>query len=116
MPTHSGATIKTALDYALTLNASKTNEVPWIDELLPDIGAVAATYGDPDGKYIGQLDRLQSGWQAQGWVVWDQPLKMDVANGTLSGPGSSASSTNNGQRTMVNLLLAFTGLHIGYFL
>jgi len=114
LPTHSGATIKTALNYALTLNASATNEVPWIGELLPSVAAVAATYGDPGEQYVGQLDRLQSGWQAKGWVVWDQPLKMVAANGTGSGP--SASSANNDQRMAVNVLLSFTGLLIGCFL
>ncbi|KAM6501239.1 Alginate lyase domain containing protein [Amanita muscaria] len=48
LPSLSGATIKTAVDYAITMKASATNETSAIDELTPYIAAVASIYGDPN--------------------------------------------------------------------
>ena len=98
LPTHSGATIQTALDFGLTLNASKTNETPWIPELLQSVGMVALIYGDPQGKYVEQLNQLEPDWTSEGWFLWTQPLNVSTSsgNGTKTGTGSH----NNGERRL----------------
>lgn len=122
LPSLSGATIKTAVDYAITMNASATNETSAIDELTPYIAAVASIYGDPNGKYKSQLDTMQSGWQSEAWVVWNQPLKMDLSSPSSSSSsslatGTNSSSTSSSEKSMgVNLLLALMGLLMGCFL
>ncbi|CAE6458960.1 unnamed protein product [Rhizoctonia solani] len=45
----SGAGIKQALDYAMTL--PPTGEEEYTNELLPPVAAIASVFGDPDGKY-----------------------------------------------------------------
>ncbi len=87
LPTHSGATIQTALDYGLTLNASAANETAWIPELTLSIGRVAVIYGDPKGKYVGALNQLESNWTDDGWVLWTQPLNISTASNSSSDTG-----------------------------
>ncbi|KAG6886508.1 hypothetical protein C0992_003660, partial [Termitomyces sp. T32_za158] len=53
--TNEGSTIKTALDYAMTLNAADSNETFYTTELYPSVAAVGAIYGDPEGKYVDFL-------------------------------------------------------------
>lgn len=88
LPTHSGATIQTALNYALTLNASATNETALLYEFLPSIGEVAVIYGDPQGKYVGALNERQSNWTSDGWVLWTQPLNISAASNSSPDTGS----------------------------
>jgi hypothetical protein len=99
LQTHSGATIQTALDFGLTLNASKTNETPWIPELLQSVGIVALVYGDPQGKYVEQLNQLEPDWTSEGWFLWTQPLNVSTSsgNGTTTGTGSH----KNGERRLI---------------
>ena len=101
--THSGATIQTALDFGLTLNASATNEVPWITELAQSVGMVAAVYGDPQHKYVDALNQMESNWTSEGWVLWTQPLNLSAsANGTTKGSGTAAHK-NGGLRLIGNM-------------
>jgi len=100
LPTHSGATIQTALNYALTLNASTTNETALIPELTPSIGKVAVIYGDPKGKYVGALNQLESGWMSDGWVLWTQPLNVTTS---VASNSSSDTGGKNGALRLTSL-------------
>ena len=44
------------------------------DELYPEIAAVAAKYGDPDGKYAAFLANADNQYPAEPYFLWDQPL------------------------------------------
>ncbi|KLT42263.1 chondroitin AC/alginate lyase [Cutaneotrichosporon oleaginosum] len=66
-----GATIQTACDFAM--NYDPKNELP--DELYPVVAAVAAHYGDPDGKYSGWLNQKTNGqYVTEPSFFWTQPL------------------------------------------
>lgn len=56
--TSQGATIQTALDYAMTIDASSSNETLYANELYPNVAAVATIYGDPSGKYAKYLAKF----------------------------------------------------------
>lgn len=99
LPTHSGATIQTALNFGLTLNASKTNETPWIPELLQSVGMVALVYGDPQGKYVEQLNQLEADWTSEGWFLWTQPLNVSTSSG--NGTTTGTASNKNGERRLI---------------
>ncbi|KAK2460872.1 hypothetical protein APHAL10511_007342 [Amanita phalloides] len=109
LPTRSGATIKTALDFALTLKASATNETPWINELTPSVGTVAVVYGDLQDKYAKQLDELEPTWKAEGWVLWTQPLS-STSNSTR--PANSKS--NNGDKRLTTNTLLVVGSSLAW--
>lgn len=49
--TKKNGTIHLALDYALTKNASTTNEKGAIPQMYYVVSAIAAKFGDPTGKY-----------------------------------------------------------------
>ncbi|CEH12691.1 Chondroitin AC/alginate lyase [Ceraceosorus bombacis] len=70
----SGATIQTAVDYTMTLDAGMTGED--VTELAPHVAAVAAAYGDPSGKYAKWLeDENNSGDpdMNQSWRFYNDP-------------------------------------------
>jgi hypothetical protein len=82
-----GATIQTAVDYAMTLDAGDED----VTELAPHVAAVAAAYGDPTGKYARWLaDENNSGDPdaIQSWRFYDS------ADALYSSPsaGNTASS------------------------
>ena len=67
-----GATIQTAVDYMMTLDASDED----ITELAPHVAAVAAAYGDPDGKYatwLSSSDNTGDEGLQQSWRFYDNP-------------------------------------------
>lgn len=64
-----GATIQTALDYAM-VSDPKGEEM---DDLLPHIAAVAAAYGDPEGKYKAFLDKKMAGYERRPYWFYNQP-------------------------------------------
>jgi len=99
--TTKGGTIKTALDFAMTVPPGQDTA----DELYPDIAAIAATYGDPDGKYAAFLANGDNQYPAQPYFLWDQPLSdsnLAAATPTAGGPlpSSSSSSKQSGALAM----------------
>ncbi|KAJ7111341.1 alginate lyase-domain-containing protein [Mycena epipterygia] len=102
--TSNGATIQTAMDFLMTTNPSATNEANVTAEIYPNVAAVAATYGDPTGKYVKFLKASGFPYDQDASFLWDQPL----AGGTLSvnsnanagqGLGASKSPSSNPSTT-----------------
>lgn len=66
-----GGTIQKACDYAM--NYDPKNET--VSELFPIVAAVAAHYGDPDGKYANWLNVKTNGeYISEAFYFWTQPL------------------------------------------
>ncbi|THH06681.1 hypothetical protein EW146_g9539 [Bondarzewia mesenterica] len=95
--TTKGGTILAALDFAMTVPPK--SEVA--DELYPIVAAIAAVYGDPEGKYVGLLNGAEKGYAAEPYFLWDQPLSDSgyvtavLKNDSASGSGSSSSSSGS---------------------
>lgn len=64
-----GATIQTALDYAITVDPKGED----VGNLLPHVAAVAAAYGDPVGKYKGFLSKHLSTYESKPFWFYNQP-------------------------------------------
>jgi len=43
-------------------------------KLYPNVAAVGAIYGDPDGKYAAFLTRADEAYPAEPHFLWNQPL------------------------------------------
>lgn len=90
--TSHGATIQTAIDFLMTTNPTATNEANVTAEIYPNVAAVAATYGDPSGKYVKFLNTSGFPYADDASFLWDQPL----AGGILSaGSNANPDSTKN---------------------
>ena len=63
-----GATIQTALDYAMAQSPGKED----VDDIVPHVAAIAAAYGDPKGKYKSFLQSKASGYKSEAWYFFDQ--------------------------------------------
>ncbi|TBU38981.1 chondroitin AC/alginate lyase [Dichomitus squalens] len=71
LTTGKGTTIKDALDYAITL--SPGNETA--DELWPNVVAVGAVYGDPDGSLANFMSQhAGSSYPSDAQFLWNQPF------------------------------------------
>lgn len=101
--TNEGATIQTALDYAMTV-APGSSETAYAAELYPNIAAVAAKYGDPDGKYAAFLAKAEgNAYVEDANFYWNQPFSdsgFDVAGATASNSGTATSSAASGKSTV----------------
>jgi hypothetical protein len=96
----------------MTTNPASTHETNVTAEIYPNVAAVAATYGDPQGKYAKFLNASGFPYADDASFLWDQPL----AGGTLSAnsnaspddsqshSGSSSSSAITVNRTVMWLL------------
>lgn len=100
-----GATIKDALDLAMsvTLNATDGDGPIW--ELYPAIAAVGAAYGDPDDKYAGFLANADDQYPVQPYFLFNQvrefismltKLESDERMQNFSDSGLSASGRSTG--------------------
>lgn len=63
-----GATIQTALDYAIAQNPGSED----VADVVPHVAAIAAAYGDPKGKYKSFLQSKDSGYKGETWYFYDQ--------------------------------------------
>jgi len=86
LTTSKGGTIQMATDYAMTKNASDSGETGADPELWPVVGAVAAVYGDPTGKY---KQYLQSVPDSEPFFFWYQ-LGGEGTTQQLPAPGPTA--------------------------
>ena len=80
------------------MNTNPGNETA--SELYPNIAAVGAIYGDPNGTYASFLSRAEEAYPAEPYFMWDQPLS-DLGwvsqNPTYGGAGAgNNTSANNG--------------------
>ncbi|KAJ7172095.1 chondroitin AC/alginate lyase [Mycena filopes] len=92
--TKAGTTIRDALDMTMTVNPDKSAEGYAVDEIYPNIAAVAAEYGDPTGKYVAFLQKSFPAYASDADFLWDQPL----AGGTVEAatPGDNPKSGSTG--------------------
>lgn len=91
--TSDGATIQTAMDFLMTLNPAATNEANVTAEIYPNVAAVAATYGDPTGKYVNFLKSSGFPYGEDASFLWDQPLAGGSLSVVSSNAGAGASSS-----------------------
>lgn len=90
--TREGATIHTALNYAMTISPNLTNETSHIAELYPDVAAVAAIYGDESGRYSDFLQLGAPRYKEQPYYFWYQPRSTSMS--TVPSPITSVSSSS----------------------
>ncbi|KAH7090029.1 chondroitin AC/alginate lyase [Auriculariales sp. MPI-PUGE-AT-0066] len=77
-PTKAGTNVQNAIDWALQFDPSASNEVTSApaEELYQHVAAVAAHYGDPDGKYAAYLARVDPKYPQSPYFLWNQPLAL----------------------------------------
>ncbi|TFK28305.1 hypothetical protein FA15DRAFT_678507 [Coprinopsis marcescibilis] len=63
------ATIKTALDYAMTHRAADSGEAEYAIELYPNVAAVASVYGDESGTYLEYLRNEEPGFYGEPYFM-----------------------------------------------
>ena len=106
--TNAGATIKTALDYAMTIPATGL-DASYAAELYPPIAAVASVYGDPGNVYTNFLAKAEGDtYVKDANFFWNQPLSdhgySQIAAGSTTtmsaGKGSSTGSAPTGRSTV----------------
>ncbi|KAH9903346.1 chondroitin AC/alginate lyase [Cubamyces lactineus] len=98
LTTSNGTTIQSALDYAITKPAGKETA----SELWPNVVAVGAVYGDPDGHYA-QWMRQNAGttYPADAQFLWNQPFSDSGLVKAAASGSKSGSAANNGSTGMV---------------
>ena len=63
-----GATIQTALNYVMGIDPKHED----MGDIFPHVAAVAAAYGDPDGKYAAFLSKKAQDYKDQPFYFYDQ--------------------------------------------
>ena len=58
----------------MTFTASASGEAEYAAELYPNVAAVAAVYGDADGKYASYLKSADRSFASQPYFFWNQPF------------------------------------------
>ncbi|KAI0772940.1 chondroitin AC/alginate lyase [Trametes elegans] len=98
LTTANGTTIQSALDYALTQPAGKEAAA----ELWPNVVAVGAVYGDPDGKYAAWLlAHAGKTYPQDAQFLWNQPFSDSGLVRAADGSGaSSAGGTDSSAGTV----------------
>lgn len=109
LTTSSGSTIKSALDFTMSIPISlgtgsnnTSEDSTTVLLLLPSVGAGAIVYGYEDnghtrGKYVAFLENEEVNYPAQPWFFWNQPLDDSGwvnAQSGLGGPGPTTTSTS----------------------
>jgi hypothetical protein len=90
--TEEGSTIKDALDYAMTISPSTSQEDDHATELYPNVAVVASVYGDPDGKYATFLDQKEPQFVQEAFYLWNQPFA--VKEGLSAAPNNTKPNNN----------------------
>ena len=96
-----GGNIQKATDFTMlqTLNTTDGDGPVW--ELYPSIAAVAANYGDPDGKYAAFLANADNTYPSEPYFLFNQNFSdsgLASAKPTTGGP-SVPPSTSSGAST-----------------
>ncbi|KAF8910568.1 alginate lyase-domain-containing protein [Gymnopilus junonius] len=90
-----GGTIKSALDFALTVSPSTSGETSYAEELYPNAAAIASVYGDASGNYLNFLKKADAEFIEQPYILWDQPFADDVSTGIATSAATrKATSTS----------------------
>lgn len=78
LTTTKGGSIQKALDWAMQFDPADTNEVKSApaEELYQHVAAVAAQYGDAEGKYAAYLARVSPNYPQSPFFLWSQPLAL----------------------------------------
>jgi hypothetical protein len=100
MSTNEGATIKDALDFAMTISPAASKEDDYAAELYPNIAAVASVYGDSEGKYAAFLKQAESEFAQEAYYFWDQPFAEEEGLAVI--PSNSGSSSSPGANKSAN--------------
>ncbi|KAF9531114.1 chondroitin AC/alginate lyase [Crepidotus variabilis] len=77
LTTNGGATIKTAVDYSMTISPATSSEEEYTSEIYPNVAAVAAIYGDSDGSYLNFVKDGYPDFIEEPFILWDQPWAQD---------------------------------------
>ncbi|KAJ6453561.1 chondroitin AC/alginate lyase [Mycena sanguinolenta] len=93
--TSHGATIQTAVDFLMTTNPAATQETNVTAEIYPNVAAVAATYGDPQGKYVKFLAASGFPYAGDASFLWDQPLAASSVSASSNSTSAAGSSGNS---------------------
>ncbi|KAJ7151336.1 chondroitin AC/alginate lyase [Mycena crocata] len=91
--TKAGATIKDAMDLTMTKDPEASGEGYALEEIFPNLAAIASTYGDADGKYVAYLKAKFPEYAADASFLWDQPL----AGGVVATVGTGTNTTGAGK-------------------
>ena len=94
---NANATIKTALDYAMTIDPGEDAAY----ELYPNVAAVASIYGDAGETYAQWLSGKEEEYPEEPYFLWDQPFSDEgwveanfkSAESSSGGSGNGTSST-----------------------
>ncbi|KAH8104323.1 alginate lyase-domain-containing protein [Phellopilus nigrolimitatus] len=84
-----GATIKDALDFTLRQNPGKED----VSDIFPHVAAIAAAYGDADGKYAAFLKRADDSYLTASYYYYDQAAALTQAPST--GPKAKGKSVTD---------------------
>ena len=68
----------------MTLSASKSGESDVVDELYPNVAAVASVYGDPTGKYLAFLKKGKAAFMSEPYILWNQPFALNETSGLVA--------------------------------
>lgn len=91
--TAAGATIKSALDFALTISPSASGETSYAEELYPNAAAVASVYGDASGNYENFLKKADGEFVERPYMLWDQPFADDLSTGIATTAAARKATT-----------------------
>ncbi|KAJ6550100.1 alginate lyase-domain-containing protein [Mycena capillaripes] len=88
-----GTTIQKVADFLMTIDPAASGEQNDMNEIYPNVAAVASAYGDSDGKYVKFLNARGFPYVDEPTFLWSQPLAdgdslADNNNGSNSGAGS----------------------------
>ncbi|KAJ7092770.1 chondroitin AC/alginate lyase [Mycena belliarum] len=101
--TKAGATIKDAMDMTMTVDPNASGEARAVGEIFPNIAAIAATHGDPDGKYVAFLAKAFPEYASDASFLWDQPLAGGVAATGVSTTNTAGSGAGKGTSAAVRI-------------
>ncbi|KAJ7201130.1 chondroitin AC/alginate lyase [Mycena pura] len=110
LPTKAGRTIKDALDMTMTVDPNASGEGYAVAEIFPNMAAVAATYGDADGKYVAFLQKSFPDYAWDADFLWDQPLVGQALGAVASTNGNDTAPVGTGAGVNSGGVLA-TGKH-----
>ena len=80
----------------MRFKASETQEDRYEIELHPNVAAVAAEYGDADGRYLQYLTAFENGsFIEQPYVLWNQPFAVGVKAGFTTATGGKSNSSSD---------------------
>lgn len=99
--TKAGGNIQKAADFAIQQPLNTTDGDGPIWECYPSVAAVAAHYGDPDGKYAAFMANADNMYPAEPFYLFNQPFSdsnLAAATPTAGGPAVPSARANGASR------------------